>query len=286
MRSEKSVSCCPWSVVSAGHSSDRPFFCAKRHKSCSRDASDFAFFPGYGATADRALLTNMKSFLVFVSGLLLCSCADVVVTKTDVSTPGGAYVAPMDTKDFGSTAVHMTTNCGVGAYDPKAIYIRPFCIDNAIVEGDISHSDGDAPIAKALIPVEFAQDLKETLETMAPARILKDHESPRTGWLVEGTINHVDGGSPLARWFVGIFGAGRSFVAMHVRVTDIDRGVVIYEFDMAGGSGNQGKYGTLRASGVGRATNFDLRNAAERVYLTLSVNPNHYGAHSGIVMRQ
>jgi hypothetical protein len=227
----------------------------------------------------------MKSFLVFVSGMLLCSCADMYVTKTDVATPGGSSGAPIDAKDYGSTRVHMVTNCGVGASNPHAIYIRPFCIDSAVFEGDVASSDGEMPIRKALTPVEFAQNLKEELERIAPARVLKDNEAPRTGWLVEGRFDRVDGGDPLGRFFFGVFGAGRSFLALHVRVTDVDRGVVVYEFDMAGGSGYQGKFGTLRASGLGRSTYFDLRNAAERVYITLSTNPYRYAARSSPVLQ-
>jgi hypothetical protein len=220
----------------------------------------------------------MKSFLVVISGILLCACADVHVTKTDVATAGGGTAPPIDAKDYGSR-VHMVT-CGVGAYNPKAIYIRPFCIDNAVVEGDVASSEGEVPIRKALMPVEFAEDLKQELEKIAPARILRDNEIPRLGWLVEGHFDRVDGGSPLARFFFGQFGVGRSFIALHVRVTDVNKGVVVYEFDMAGGSGLQGKFGTVRASGLGRATNFDFRNAAERVYITLSVNPYHYADRS------
>jgi hypothetical protein len=95
----------------------------------------------------------------------------------------------------------------------------------------------------------------------------------------------VDGGSPLARFFFGNFGAGRSFLALHVKVTDVNRGCVVYEFDMAGGSGYQGKFGTLRASGLGKASHFDLRNAAERVYIALSANPYRYAARSQTVLQ-
>jgi hypothetical protein len=138
------------------------------------------------------------------------------------------------------------------------------------------------PIRKALTPVEFANDLKQQLEKIAPARILKDNEVPRVGWLVEGQFDLVDGGSPLGRFFLGNLGVGRSFLALHVRVTDVKRGRVVYEFDMAGGSRFQGKLGTVRASGLGRATHFDLQNAAERVYLTLSVNPYRYGERGNV----
>lgn len=227
----------------------------------------------------------MKSLIILVSSLLLCSCADMVVTKTDVATPGGGSTAPIDAKDFGSRGVYMTTNCGVGASNPRAIYVRPFCIDNAIFQGDEGASDGEMPIRKALTPVEFAEDMKEELERIAPVRILKDNESPRVGWLVEGQFTAVDGGSPAARFFFGNFGAGRSYLALHVRVTDAARHTVVYEFDMAGGSGYQGKLGTLRASGLGKASHFDLRNAAERIYLTLSTNPGRYAARSSTALQ-
>lgn len=183
------------------------------------------------------------------------------------------------------SGIHMTTNCGVGAHDPRAIYIRPFCIDNATFTGDEAASDGEMPIRKALTPVSFAGTLKEQLEKMAPTRILRDDESPRTGWLVEGEFTMVDGGSPLARFFFGQFGAGRSFLAMHVRVTDVEQGTVVYEFDVSGGSRLQGKLGTIRASGLGKATPFDLENAAERIYLALTPNAMRYGSRSGLALQ-
>src|SRR6266436_1163568 len=170
----------------------------------------------------------MKPLIAIASSLLLCSCADMYVTKSRVGGSGAA--APTDTKDFGSHVRMITANCGVGAYNPRAIYIRPFCIDTASFTGDQAQTDGEMPIRKALTPVEFAQDLKEELEKMAPARILKDNEMPRVGWLVEGRFEVVDGGSPLARFFFGTFGAGRSFLSLHVRVTDVQRHLVVYEF--------------------------------------------------------
>jgi hypothetical protein len=226
----------------------------------------------------------MKNFIISIFGVLLCSCANMYVTKTDVAGGGSAATGAVDAKDFGSKGVHMVTNCGVGASSPIAIYIRPFCIDTAVFGGDEAASAGEMPIRKALTPVELAEDMKEELERIAPARILKDNESPRVGWLVDGQFTAVDGGSPIGRFLFGPLGAGRSFLALHVRVTDVERGVVVYEFDMAGGSGHQGKFGTLRASGLGKATHFDLRNAAERMYLTLSTNPNRYAARTSPVL--
>lgn len=241
--------------------------------------------PLYLSAVDGRLPNNlMKSFLAIVTGMLLCSCADMYVTKTEVSTSSGQSMSAVDAKDFGSTRVHMVTNCGVGESNPRAIYIRPFCIDNATFSGDEASSDGEMPIRKALTPVEFAENLKEELEKMAPTRILADNESPRMGWLVEGRFEQVDGGDPLSRCFFGTFGAGRSFLSLHVRVTDVRRHTVVYEFDMAGGSGYQGRHGTLRASGLGKASHFDLRNAAERVYITLSANPYRYAKRSDAVL--
>ena len=69
------------------------------------------------------------------------------------------------------------------------------------------------------------------------------------------------------------------------RVTDVDRGMVVYEFDMAGGSRYQGRRGTVRASGLGRALFFDLVNAAERIYLVLSPNAFRYGARHDIALQ-
>jgi hypothetical protein len=224
----------------------------------------------------------MKLFLALLSSILLCSCADMYVVKSQVA--GGSRTTTSDAKD--SKGVYMTTNCGVGAYAPKAIYIRPFCIDTAVFTGDQTNSDGEMPIRKALTPVEFAGVLKEQLEKMAPARILKDYETPRTGWLVEGEFAMVDGGSIIGRSiFFGHFGVGQSHLALHVRVTDVDRGVVVYEFDMAGGSNLQGRGGTLRASGLGYARSFDLVNAAERIYLVLTPNAFRYGTRTDIVLR-
>jgi hypothetical protein len=222
----------------------------------------------------------MKLFTAIISSLLLCSCADMYVTQSQVG--GSATAGATDAKDFGSRVRLVTARCGVGAYAPQAIYIRPFCIDNATFTGDVAHSDGEMPIRKALTPVEFAQDLKEQLEKIAPARVLRPNESPRVGWLVDGHFDVVDGGSPVGRFFLGQFGVGRSLLALHVRVREVKSGIVLYEFDVSGGSELQGKLGTVRASGLGRATHFDLQNAAERVYLTLSANPYRYGARANV----
>jgi hypothetical protein len=226
----------------------------------------------------------MKAPSVILVSLLLCSCADMVVTKTYVSTPNGGARGATDAKDFGS-GLHYETNCGVGAANPSAIYIRPFCIDQAIIAGEIAPSDGETPIRKALIPIQFAGDLKQELSKMAPSRILEDDEVPKVGWLVEGHFMLVDGGSATGRFFLGQFGVDRSVLALHVKVTDVEKHQVVYEFDMSGGSHGQGKLGTLRASGLGLATPFDLRNAAERILLALSPDPFHHGLRDSVALR-
>jgi hypothetical protein len=95
----------------------------------------------------------------------------------------------------------------------------------------------------------------------------------------------IDGGSPAGRFFFGHLGAGRSYMSLHVKITDVDAGVVVYEFDVAGGSRLQGPAGTIRASGLGRATHFDLVNAAERIYLALTPNVHRYGTRSSLALR-
>jgi Domain of unknown function (DUF4410) len=224
----------------------------------------------------------MKPFIAIASSLLLCSCGDMYVTKSRVGGTGAG--AATDTKDFGSHVRMISANCGVGAYGPRAIYIRPFCVDTAKFTGDQAHTDGEMPIRKALAPVEFAEDLKEQLEKIAPARVLKPHETPELGWLVDGEFDVIDGGSPVGRFFLGAVGAGQSVLALHVRVTDVKSGVVVYEFDLYGGSNLQGRRGSVRASGLGHAIHFDLQNAAERIYLTLSANPFRYGARANVVL--
>jgi len=225
----------------------------------------------------------MKPFIAILSSsMLLCSCADMYVTNARVGGTGQA--SSIDTKDYASAGIHMLS-CGVGAHDPRAIYIRPFCIDNATVTGDVAHSDGEMPIRKALIPVSFATTLKEQLEKIAPARVLRDNETPRVGWLVDGEFHTVDGGDPTARFFLGHFGVGRSYLLLHVRVTDVESGAVAYEFDVYGGSELQGRSGTIRAAGLGKATEFDLVNAAERIYLALEPNAFRYGVRSSVALQ-
>src|SRR3954453_974635 len=120
----------------------------------------------------------MKLLIALVCSLLLCSCADMRVVRTEVAGGGGHGSYAGDAKDY--NGIHMVTNCGVGAGNPKAIYIRPFCIDTAAFTDDTG-TPAEAVILKAIAPLELASDMKQQLEKLAPARILKDDEVPRTG---------------------------------------------------------------------------------------------------------
>lgn len=226
----------------------------------------------------------MKLLTVIASCLLLCSCADMVVTRS--TSTASASRAQVDAKDFDAKeSVRFQTNCGIGAAHPAAIYIRPFCIDGATFRGDETASAAEMPIRQSLVPVAFAEELKEKLSQLAPTRVLEPNEYPRVGWLVDGQFELVDGGSKAGRFFLGPLGVGQSMLALHVRVTDVQAHRVIYEFDLAGGSRGQGPFGTLRAGGLGDATAFDLHNAAERILLVLSPDAFHYGEHTSLTLR-
>jgi len=190
-----------------------------------------------------------NSLLALCLALLLSSCASVRVTHTDIAT---------------------------GATNPSAIYLKPFDVSDCTFIGR-HHSPGELPIRKSLAPAEFTEALKEELEEMAPAVVLKNGDMPDSGWLVEGSIDLVDSGHPGTRLepLGDLFQDGASHIMIHVVVIDMDakravttdskdvtgtqttavrtrRGVVVYEFDVAGGSHSTGKLGsiTARASGT------------------------------------
>jgi hypothetical protein len=215
-----------------------------------------------------------NSLLAFSLALLLTSCAGVRVTHTDVAT---------------------------GATEPKEIYVRPFDVSDCTFVGH-HHSDGELPIRKSLAPAEFTEILKESLEEIAPAMVLKAGDAPKHGWLVEGSIDYVNAGSPLVRAIpLNVWGSGASHIKIHVRVIDLDargvrddkdakdgdtvqthpvaegKGAVVYEFDVAGGSHDMGKFGSVTAPGLGYAPPIDYRNAAERIYEALAPDQEKYG---------
>jgi hypothetical protein len=188
-----------------------------------------------------------------------------------------------------------------GAANPKAIYIRPFDASAADYRGDHRGGRFERPIRQSLAGRQFAEALEEELDKMAPSMIIEENESPRAGWLVEGTLDVVNGGSVGQRAMpvASDLGMGSSKVVIHVRIREIGasggddkdasklgrRGNVIYEFDLAGGSRFSGHHGTYYAPGLGDAEPFDYRNAAERVLIALTTDPFRYGVRTSPVIR-
>ncbi len=221
-----------------------------------------------------------KSLSSLCLALFLSSCAGVRVTHTDTAT---------------------------GATDPSAIYLRRFDVADCVFTGH-HHSPGELPIRKSLAPAEFTGALKEELEKIAPSLVLKDGDTPEHGWLVEGSLDYINSGSPLVRAIPGnLFGYGASHVRIHVRIIDLDargaaseakdtastesaaaapgKGAVIYEFDVAGGSRVTGKFGSVTAPGIGYAPMFDYRNAAERIAEAVTPDPHRLGVRDGDSIR-
>ncbi|MGA3169381.1 MAG: hypothetical protein ABSE62_00045 [Chthoniobacteraceae bacterium] len=224
-----------------------------------------------------------NSLLALCLALLLTSCAGVRVTHTDVAT---------------------------GATNPRAIYIRPFDISDCTWKGH--QRGGQSAILQSLAPAVFAEDLKEELEKLAPALVLKPGDYPTTGWLVEGSFDLVNAGNPMIRSAPCNFaGNGRSYIQIHVRILDMGahsgivvdskdvgvgagaqtqpvktrHGIVIYEFDLAGGSRLTGFLGSVTAPGLGYAPPFDYRNAAERVYEALDPDEFEFGLRDSPTIR-
>lgn len=224
----------------------------------------------------------MKSILLAtVSAVLLTSCAGTYVSKTYVAT---------------------------GAVNPRTIYIRPFAVESAEFIGDHGYSQGETEIRRSLAPEEFAIALKEQLELIAPTMILREGDVPRTGWIVEGQFDLVDAGSAPLRGVgqaTATFVPGRSKVKLHVRVIDVekagfirdidaksgsstmdmDTAGVIYAFDVVGGSAASASAGSIYAPGLGHATPFDFRNAAELIYMVLDPDPHRYGVRVSPTLR-
>lgn len=206
------------------------------------------------------------SLPLLCSALLFTSCAGVKIVDTQVAS---------------------------GAANPSNIYIRPFDVSAAEFTGEHSGGPGQLPIRQSLAGREMADALKLEMEKIAPARVLEPGEQAPEGWLVTGALELVDGGIKDKRAVFGHFGAGRSQIKVHVRITDaggsstpVDdkatgplgrRGKVLYEFDLAGGSRKTGPAGSLYAPGLGYSAPFDYKNAAERVMMALSLDPLRTG---------
>lgn len=212
--------------------------------------------------------------LALSASLLLVGCAGVRVADTQVAT---------------------------GAANPRNIYIRPFDVSATEYKGYHRGDKGERPIRQSLAGREFAEALKQEMEKLAPAMIIENDEVPADGWLVEGSLDVVNGGSPYGRAAIPAdkFGLGRSKLLVHVRIRDVgtyalsdkddsklaQRGDVIYEFDLSGGSRWSGHHGSIYAPAIGDAQPFDFKNAAERVLIALSNDPHKHGVRTSPVIR-
>jgi hypothetical protein len=219
----------------------------------------------------------MKNLLLALgAGLLLTSCAGVLVTDTQ-------------------TAAVVTER-------PSAIYIRPFSVDGVEFAGHHAGGRAERPLRQSLAPAEFSNALKEELEKLAPARVLLPDEVATQGWLVTGSIEENNAGSGFARGaLLGGHPVGRSQVKIHVRIKDLSHrglavdakghsvlsrsGNIIYEFDVAGGSRWSGKFGSVTAPGTGYSAMFDYRNAADRIRAAIEPDAHRYGDRGSTTIR-
>ncbi len=194
----------------------------------------------------------MKSILLVFLALGLSSCAQMQVSKT--------YVAS-------------------GATAPKYIYIRPFLVREHGMSGEQGGmGGGNRPIRQSIAPVEFANILQEEMSKMAPTTVLAYDEEAPAGWLVEGELDLVFGGSNVGRLLpIPIGPLGMSVLKVHVKVSDVQSGQVLYAFDLSGGSDFTGAFGNTGAPGVGTARSFDMRNAAARIRHELTPDRKRLG---------
>ena len=198
--------------------------------------------------------------------LALCS----ILTLASCSGPGA-----------GTRVTH--TDIATGAVNPKAIYIRPFRI--ACADFDRCSPSGNLLIRKSLAPIEFANDLQEELAKIAPAMVLKPYEYAPLGWLVDGEFQEVESGYSPCWWSpTGDSVTRRSCVKLHVRIRDVCRNAVVYEFDVAGGTRGTA-VGSVYKPGMGYPLPFDFRNTAERIALSITPDPFKYGVRSSPVIR-
>jgi hypothetical protein len=208
------------------------------------------------------------TLLAFGAACILSGCAGAKIAHTDVAT---------------------------GAYKPKAIYVRSYIADDAHFKGHHGDSFGEHKIRRSLAPVAFSKALREEMEKIAPAMVVDDDEVPTTGWLVESNLEWAHAGSQTLRALFGPIGLGHSCLKVHVRITDLDGHTVatsdkdmskggsnnvVYEFDVSGGSSISGAVGSTYAPGLGNPEEFDYKNAAERIYYALSIDPQKFGTRT------
>ena len=211
-----------------------------------------------------------NTLLLFGAAIVLSGCAGAVIKHTDIAS---------------------------GAHNPKAIYVRSYIAEDAPFHGHHGDSIGEHKIRRSLAPAALSKAIKEEMEKIAPAMVVEQDDIPTTGWLVESNIEYASAGSQTWRAVpvAGGLGAGRSKVRIHVRITDLNghyvasekedmskggSGNVIYEFDVDASSALSGALGSTYAPGLGNPEEFDYKNAAERIYYALSIDPQKYGTRT------
>ncbi len=166
---------------------------------------------------------------------------------------------------------------------PRAIYIRPFRLGPF----DACCPSGDRLLRASLAPTEFANDLQEELAKIAPARVLQCDEAAPCGWLVDGEFETIQSGYPPVRWWPcnspSPWGQP-SFVKMHIRITDVRCGTLLYAFDVVAHSDGS-LQGSATRPGMGYPLPFDFRNAAEQVAIAITPDPFRYGARNSPAIR-
>lgn len=188
------------------------------------------------------------------------------------------------------SSVHIThTEIASGASNPRSIYIRPFTVKYATFKGNHG-TNAERAIRKSLAPDEFAGILQEQLCKIAPAMVIADNETAPSGWLVEGDFECVDAGLPGASRLVAhvrIYGVGEhgtKAAGKDSERSDYSRkGRILYDFIVTGDS--WGPVGSIYSPGLGYATPFDYRNAAERIMMELSTDPHRFGYRTSTTIR-
>ena len=130
-------------------------FSRRRHGSCIIEAGRCALLSRRRRPGRTSKL--MKSLLVIASSLLLCSCADMVVTKTYTSSTGSRRRSTRRISMPKTRVRYPDQLRGRGERIRPRFTSGRFCIDSAIFRGDEAASEGEMPIRKALTPVAICR---------------------------------------------------------------------------------------------------------------------------------
>jgi hypothetical protein len=121
---------------------------------------------------------------------------------------------------------------------PSVIYVRSFA-PGSDWRGDFGGLSRDAFIAQEIPKLDqrLLVQLAEVAPTAPAPAIL-----PAQGYLVSGTIKHVDAGSGAARFWIGGYGGGAREVTGRVLIFDLAKSSTspMLSFDIEGGSRGEG----------------------------------------------